>query len=228
MTLRVTNLVGFGAGRSSDLFSLVATGSGSGSDNTVSDVEFGLPHTNRYIIVVVAARALGSTTFSYDSSADQINGGTATTHTTAVTGSNGNNAIAACFSAAVPTGETGSIRFKFSRSAPWDYAVYRLVTSSFSVTDTASDVDGNNGVLNDGADLDLNANAGDALVAGAAVHGDSTWSVTGVANEAFSDERAWLGYERVASAGTPRTVDIDPSEDDAELVGVAVTFNISA
>lgn len=224
-SFRVTHLYGFGAGGTS-VFSVVDQGEASGDTITVSNVNFGSPDPNRWIIVVVTARAGGSSTFTYSAASDQINGSNATTYASTNTDSSGDEECAAgLFAANVTSGGTGSFRVVLSRSAGIDYVVFRLITASGgSTTGTNSDEDAPN---HNNLQLSVNTVVGDVVVAGGTFQVSSgTRSATGI-TEVRNDGRELFGYHIATTAETPRTVTISNTVATDEACGVAASFNVS-
>lgn len=219
--LRVNNLVGFGAGVD-PVFQVVDSGTDSGTTIDVTGVNFGKPHANRIIAIGVSFGAGGGASLSYGT--DQINGGAVTTHASTIANPAGGNAIgAAIFSASVATGGTGSFRVSLSRSGFIEYTVYRIITTSGSVTDTGSA----NGNTTDTLTLNLNCAAGDAVIVAGRFWDDGTVTPTGLDTTVINDGRDYHGFALGVAAATPRTVSLGSSVATGEAAGVSASFIIS-
>lgn len=222
----LSNRMQAAASGTGSILTVTATGTGTGGNptSTQSDVNYGAPHADRRIVVLMVAESAGPDTAVIVSMT--IGGVAATAHENRScddTGTNDDNVSAAIFSAAVPTGETGDIVINFGSDVmSYRYAVLRVI-GGLTATGTNFDIDHNENNLS----MNCNTATGDLLLVAGAWRDNVTITPTGVDTAIANTAGHYLGYTYpVASGETPRTVSLGGNFAD-DSAGVVVSLAIS-
>lgn len=187
--------------------------------HTFTGGDFGVANANRRIVLGLNLRMVSTG----DTITGVTIGGIAATEAVQISHASLGE-ISAIFYAAVPTGPTGDIVVTCSGDFQQISAhIYRLVTPSFSVTDTAS----NTGFGFGNVSVTIDVAAGGFIIAAAMSRQGSAFTFTGVdedctfVNDLETTGQKSSGSHLSAAGETGRTVLVDPAGSDTVSLAVA-------